>query len=96
MNKAQEALDRIVENSCPKRTNCKSCDISYRCNALMKDEVDKIQHSIDCQLTVEEISTIAKALERLEMYCDLYLADKKQMLDRIKAIRGKLEKQKEL
>lgn len=84
-HKAQEALNKIVEHSCPKRTNCKSCEISNRCNALMKDEVDKIQRANDCQLTVEEINQIMNCLSVACFDSEQY-----------NSIFNKLKKQKEM
>lgn len=50
----QEALNKIVENSCPKRINCQSCEISSSCNSLMKDEIDILQELID-ELTPKKV-----------------------------------------
>lgn len=47
MNKYQEALDKIVENSCPQKTNCRVCKIKKSCNASAKECVDKLQELVD-------------------------------------------------
>lgn len=55
MNNYQEALNRIVENSCPKKTNCKECEISKSFNCQMKNEVDKLQELIDSKISMNQL-----------------------------------------
>lgn len=55
MSKYQKALNKVVENSCPRKTNCQSCEISSRCNCLMKDEIDLLQELVDKNNTKKSI-----------------------------------------
>lgn len=45
---AQEALNSLVKESCPKRTSCDECKINYRCNCTAKGYIDVLQKLVDC------------------------------------------------
>lgn len=47
MNKYQESLKFIVENSCPRKTYCKKCDFEKYCNSLVKQHIDDLQELVD-------------------------------------------------
>lgn len=43
----QEALNNLIQESCPKRVSCDECKINYRCNCEAKGYIDILQKLID-------------------------------------------------
>lgn len=102
-HKAQEVLDCLFdENQMDKFAKGFSRDDNYTSQFDYDNAqnycFDKLKELIDCQLTMEEISTISTAINHLEVdySTDNLLPAENKSLKRIVGIRSKLLKQKEM